>query len=281
MDVAVSDSRRAISYLAAILFLLGFWWLLAIIIDNPGLPSPLLALQSLLKSWWPDLARHLYISTWRVLGSLALALLVAVPLGLLAGRQPALDSFLAPLVYLLYPVPKVALLPVALVLLGIGDGTKMLIIFLVIVNQILITTRDAARQIPPQLLLSVTSLGAGKINLYRQVILPACLPEIITASRISLGSAISVLFLSETVAGNSGLGYFILDGLFRADYGAMFAGILAMAGTGLVPYKGKNLRQPGQNGQHGGYYSSQPDPQQASAAGQYQEISRQTLDLVC
>ncbi|QGP92473.1 Binding-protein-dependent transport system inner membrane component [Neomoorella glycerini] len=230
------DSRRALSYLASILFLFGLWWLLAVVINNPGLPGPFPALQSLVKVGWPVLARHLYISTYRVLGSLALALIIAVPLGLWAGRHPAFDSFLAPLVYLLYPVPKVALLPVAMVLLGIGDGTRMLVIFLVIVNQILITTRDAARQIPPQLLLSVASLGAGKISLYRQVILPACLPEIITASRISLGSAIAVLFLSETIAGNSGLGYFILDGLFRADYGAMFAGILAMAGMGLVLY---------------------------------------------
>lgn len=230
------DSRRVLSYLVSILFLLVAWWLLAVIINNPGLPGPVLAVRSLAETWWPDLARHLYISTSRVLGSLALALLVAVPLGLLAGRQPAVDSFLAPLVYLLYPIPKVALLPVAMVLLGIGDGTKMLIIFLVIVNQILITTRDAARNIPHQLLVSVTSLGAGKISIYRQVILPACLPAIITACRISLGSAISVLFLSETIAGNSGLGYFILDGLFRAEYGAMFAGILAMAGLGLVLY---------------------------------------------
>ncbi|MDN5344761.1 MAG: NitT/TauT family transport system permease protein [Clostridia bacterium] len=235
------ESRRALSYLASILFLFGLWGLLSVWLNNPGLPGPLVALQSLSRAFWPELARHLYISTYRVLGSLALALLLAVPLGLLAGRHPSLDSFLAPLVYLLYPVPKVALLPVAMVILGIGDGTKMLVIFLVIFNQILITTRDAARKIPPPLLLSVASLGAGKVSLYRQVILPACLPAIITAGRISLGSAISVLFLSETMAGNSGLGYFILDGLFRADYGAMFAGILAMAGMGLVLYIFLNL----------------------------------------
>nr|WP_277998958.1 ABC transporter permease subunit [Moorella sulfitireducens] len=229
------------SYLASLFFLFAFWWFLATIINNPGLPGPLPSLQSLVEVWWPDLARHLCISTYRVLGSLALALITGVPLGLLAGRHPVLDSFLAPLVYLLYPVPKVALLPVAMVLLGIGDATRMLVIYLVIVNQILITTRDAARQIPPQLLLSVASLGAGKISLYRQVIIPACLPEIITAGRISLGSAISVLFISETIAGNSGVGYFILDGLFRADFGAMFAGIMAMAGMGLVLYMMLNL----------------------------------------
>ena len=227
--------RRTVAYLGSILFLFGCWWLLARVINNPGLPGPGPALQGLARSW-PELARHLYYSVYRVVVSLALALLLAVPLGLWAGRNRAVDSFLAPLVYLLYPIPKVALLPVAMVLLGIGDGAKMLIIFLVIFNQILITTRDAARKIPDQLLLSVASLGAGKASLFRQVILPACLPDIITASRVSLGSAISVLFLSETIAGSSGLGYFILDGLFRADYGTMFAGILTMAGMGLVLY---------------------------------------------
>ncbi|MBE3573378.1 MAG: ABC transporter permease [Moorella humiferrea] len=232
----MTDARRVLSYLASVVFLLLIWWLLALIINNPGLPDPLKVFHSLVEKGWPELARHMYVSTYRVLGSLALALVVGVPLGLLAGRQPLFDAFLAPLVYLLYPVPKVALLPVAMVLLGIGDSTRMLVIFMVVVNQILITTRDAARKIPPQLLLSVASLGADKFSLYRQVVIPACLPEIITAVRISLGSAISVLFLSETIAGNSGLGYYILDGLFRADYGAMFAGILAMALMGLVLY---------------------------------------------
>lgn len=232
--------HKAAAYLASILFLFGCWWLLARGLHNPGLPEPPLALQGLARSW-PELARHLYVSLYRVLASLALALLLAVPLGLWAGRNRVVDSFLAPLVYLLYPVPKVALLPVAMVLLGIGDGAKMLIIFLVIFSQILLTTRDAARKIPEELVISVASLGAGKASLFRQVILPACLPDIITASRVSLGSAISVLFVSETIAGNSGLGYFILDGLSRADYGAMFAGILTMAGMGLVLYVLLNL----------------------------------------
>jgi len=223
-------------YIISVTAIFLIWWIIAILIDNPGLPPPLIALKSLIHNWWPALFRHFVISLYRVAISLFLAIIIAVPLGLWAGQNPAFDSFLTPFIYLLYPIPKVALLPVALVIMGISEASKILIIFLVIVNQIVITTRDASRKIPEQLILSVSSISAGRINLYRHVVLPACLPSIFTSVRISLGSAISVLFLSETIAGNSGLGYFILDGLFRADYGAMFAGIIAMAVMGLILY---------------------------------------------
>ncbi|MDN5347726.1 MAG: NitT/TauT family transport system permease protein [Clostridia bacterium] len=224
------------NYGKAVLFVLLLWQVLAWLAANPGLPGPIPAIKEFIGSWWPELARHTLISAYRVLLSLLLSLATAVPLGLWIGRCSRLDSLLGPVAYLLYPVPKVALLPVIMLLLGIGEGSKVALIFLVIFFQILVTTRDAARKIPEQLLLSVRSLGAGSWELYRQVIIPACLPEIFTASRISLGSAISVLFLSETVAGRSGLGYYILDGMLRAEYGVMFAGILAISFLGLILY---------------------------------------------
>ncbi len=228
--------NKRLSYLASLVTILVLWWLLAVSIDNPGLPVPQAAFKSLINNFWPGIYDHFVVSLYRVIVSLVLAVILSVPLGLLAGRNLSMDYFLTPFVYLLYPIPKIALLPVALVILGINDASKIIIIFFVIFNQIIITTRDAAKNIPEQLVLSVASLGAGSINIFRYVVLPACIPAIFTSVRISLGSAISVLFLSETIAGNSGLGYYILDGLFRADYGAMFAGIIAMAAMGLMLY---------------------------------------------
>jgi len=228
--------NKKLSYLASLVTILVLWWLLAVSMDNPGLPVPQAALKSLIDNFWPEIYGHFVISLYRVIVSMVLAIALSVPLGLLAGRKVSMDYFLTPFVYLLYPIPKIALLPVALVILGISDASKIIIIFFVIFNQIIITTRDAARNIPEQLVLSVASMGAGSINIYRHVVLPACLPAIFTSIRISLGSAIAVLFLSETIAGNSGLGYYILDGLFRADYGAMYAGIIAMAAMGLMLY---------------------------------------------
>ncbi len=103
--------------------------------------------------------------------------------------------------------------------------------------QILVTSRDAARAIPPASVLSVRSLGAGRMQVFRHVVVPAALPEIFTALRIGTGTAIAVLFLAESVAGTSGLGYYIVDAWGRIDYNAMFAGILAMAILGVVLYE--------------------------------------------
>ncbi|HHP50660.1 MAG TPA: ABC transporter permease [Moorella mulderi] len=229
-------SQAVFSYLLAFLFLLGLWWFLAWLIDNPGFPYPFTVAVAFIKLFPTSLWGHLCHSLRRVLVSLSLGLVVGLPLGFWAGRDPRADAFLSPLIYLLYPVPKVAFLPVILVLLGIGEASKILIVFLVVFSQILISSRDAVKKIPREYILAVSSLGAGRGDIYLHVILPACLPDIFTALRISLGSAIAVLFFSESLAGNTGLGYFIFDGLFRAEYAAMGAGILALALMGLGLY---------------------------------------------
>lgn len=227
---------RAGSYLlAAAIFLLG-WQALAWLVDNPALPGPLPALAAFVRQWPGALSRHFLVSLWRVLASLVISLALAVPLGLYLGRQERLDSLLAPLVYLTYPIPKVVFLPLVMVLAGIGEAAKLTIMVLIIFFQVLVTTRDAARGVSRQSVFSLLSLGAGPWGVYRHVVIPACLPDILTATRISLGTAVAVLFFAETVAGNSGLGYFILDAWYRAEFGQMFAGILGMGLLGLGLY---------------------------------------------
>lgn len=153
------------------------------------------------------------------------------------GRTPSADAIFAPVVFLTYPVPKVVFLPVLLVLLGIGDASKIALITLIVFFQILVTARDAARAIPTPSVLSVRSLGADRWQVFRHVVVPAALPEIFTALRISGGTAIAVLFFSESVAGTTGLGWYIMDAWGRVAYGEMFAGIIAMAFLGVLMYE--------------------------------------------
>ncbi|MBI5232065.1 MAG: ABC transporter permease subunit, partial [Coriobacteriales bacterium] len=103
--------------------------------------------------------------------------------------------------------------------------------------QLLVTARDAARAIPEASVLSVRSLGAGRAAVFRHVVFPAALPDVFTALRIGTGTASAVLFLAESFAGSSGLGYYIVDAWGRIDYPAMFAGIIAMALLGVVFYE--------------------------------------------
>ncbi|MBI5440152.1 MAG: ABC transporter permease [Deltaproteobacteria bacterium] len=229
--------RKAIGYAVALTLLLAGWHLLSAGVGSPALPPPAPAIGDFLRLFGRELWPHLLVSARRVLASMAAGTLVAAPIGLLVGRSRRADAVAAPLVFLSYPIPKVVFLPVLLVLLGIGDLSKIALITLVIFFQILVTARDAARSIPAASILSVRSLGADRWQVFRHVVLPAALPDVFTALRISTGTAIAVLFVSESVAGTEGLGYYILDAWGRIAYSEMFAGILAMAFLGVVFYE--------------------------------------------
>jgi ABC-type nitrate/sulfonate/bicarbonate transport system permease component len=228
--------RRIVGYLGAGVFLLLVWAALAFAVASPALPGPVPTLSDFVRLFPSELWPNTLISGARVLAALAISL-VAVPIGLMVGRSPRVDALVGPVVYLTYPIPKVVFLPVLLVLLGIGDASKVSLIALILFFQILVTARDAAKSIPYDSVLSVRSLGAGRWDVFRHVVFPAALPDIFTALRISVGTAIAVLFFSETVAGDSGLGWYILDAWSRMDYPAMYAGIVAMGMLGVFFYE--------------------------------------------
>ncbi|AFV11596.1 taurine ABC transport system permease protein TauC [Thermacetogenium phaeum DSM 12270] len=228
------SNKKYLNYFFAVLVLLLGWEIFALLLRNPALPRPLPALITFIHVFPEGLWRHFLISTYRVLVSLLLGLAIAVPLGLYIGRNSKLDQWLAPQLYLLYPIPKIALLPVVFAIFKIGDLSKIILIVLIIFFQILVTSRDAAKKIPANTILSVLSLGATTKDVYRHVIIPGCLPEIFTAVRISLGTAISVLFFAESFATLEGLGYFIFDAWSRVNYPEMFAGIIAISLQGFI-----------------------------------------------
>lgn len=232
-----NKSTNTISkYVVTIIFLLLGWWLLALVVDNSALPVPHQALISFVNGLTNGLLVHVGVSLYRVLISLGLSLILGVPLGLILGKNPQLDSYIAPGIYLIYPIPKVVLMPVLFVLLGIGDLSKIVLITLIVFFQVLVTTRDAARHLEEEYVISVASLGAGNWDLYVHVYFPGCLPEILTSLRLGLGTAMAVLFLTETYATQQGIGYFIMDALSRMAYADMFAGIIAMGLMGFLLY---------------------------------------------
>jgi NitT/TauT family transport system permease protein len=148
-----------------------------------------------------------------------------------------LNRIFSPIIYLLYPIPKVVFVPIVFLFLGIGDIAKIAIIFLILFFQILVLVRDQAAGLPPQLLQSLRSLGAGRRALFRFVYLPASLPAILTALRQSIGTAVAVLYITELFATKYGLGYYIYyNGSTLFNYPAMYAGVIAMSLLGLGMY---------------------------------------------
>lgn len=214
------------------------WHIAAWLIDNPIFPAPAPVLQTFIEEMLAgDLRRHFIISVMRVLASVGLALALGVPAGLVLGQYPALDRLFAPLVYIAYPIPKVVLLPVFLLLLGIGNTSKIALITVILFFQVLVVVRDDASAIRPELTMSVRSLGAGRLALLRFVYLPASLPAVLTALRLSIGTAVAVLFLAESFATTSGLGYYIMiENWSRVAYKEMYAGVVAMGLLGLSLY---------------------------------------------
>lgn len=224
--------------LAAVLAFLVLWEVTARLVNAPILPGPGAVFRLAVSGTEPQFLTHVWISTRRVIISLVIALLAGVPLGLFLGRRGDVDRVVGPFVYLTYPIPKIVLLPIILTFLGLGDSSRVLLITLTVFYQVLVTTRDAVRSLDSAAILSLSSLGGGEWDLYRHVLFPASLPKIFTALRISVGTAIAVLFFAESFATTSGLGYLIMDAWGRANYEAMFLGIVAMSLLGLALYLG-------------------------------------------
>jgi ABC-type nitrate/sulfonate/bicarbonate transport system permease component len=221
-----------------IAMILGLWQILAWLIHRSILPGPVEVLPIFAHELFlGSLGRHMAVSAFRVLVSIVLSSIVAVPAGLALGQSPALNRFFAPLLYIAYPIPKIVLLPVFLLLLGIGNTSKIALIAMILFFQILVVVRDTASAIQPELLWSVRSLGAGRLALLRYVYAPASVPAMLTALRLSIGIAVSVLFLAESFATTDGLGYYIMvESWSRVAYADMYAGVVAMSILGLALY---------------------------------------------
>jgi ABC-type nitrate/sulfonate/bicarbonate transport system permease component len=221
----------------AIIAVIVIWQLAAWAVNRPILPSPYTVTVVFLEEIKGELLEHFMASLWRVLASTFLAIILAVPAGLILGQSKQLNNIFSPLIYILYPIPKVVFVPIVLLFLGIGNLPKIIIIFLILFFQVLVLVRDQAAGLRPELIQSVRSLGAGRRALFRFVYLPASLPAILTALRQSVGTAVAVLYIAELFATQRGLGYYIyLNGSTLFNYDAMYAGIIAMSLLGLGLY---------------------------------------------
>ncbi|HBH29809.1 MAG TPA: ABC transporter permease [Desulfofustis sp.] len=217
--------------------LLVLWQVAALLVNRPILPSPLTVVPLFVRDIGGELGLHFLASTARVLAAIALATMFATPLGLILGQSKMLDRLCGPLIAIIYPIPKIIFLPVIYVLIGISDFSKILLIAIIIFFQILVVVRDEAAGLRPELILSVKSLGAGRRALFRYVYLPASLPAVLTALRVSVGTAIAVLFIAEQSLTNYGLGYYIVIETYQVlRYPQMYTGIMAMGLLGLALY---------------------------------------------
>lgn len=179
---------------------------------------------------WGDVG----ISCFRVFAGFLIAVVIGVPLGILAGTFKFTEALIQPLTEFLRYMPVPAFVPLIMVWCGIGESAKVAVIFLGTLFQIIPMMADNVRAVPDDLLSAAYTLGADRRTVLRKVLLPAVAPRTMNTLRIMLGWAWTYLTVSELVAANSGLGYSILKAqrFLRTD--AIFGGILIIGILGLL-----------------------------------------------
>lgn len=179
--------------------------------------------------FWPNGAASL----WRGGAGLALAIVVGAVLGILMAWWRAVDAFVAPLVEALYPMPKSALIPVTVLWLGFGDASKILLIFLGCMLPVTLAAYNGARSCEQALVWSARSLGASRLRVLWDVVVPSALPELVNGVRSALALTFVLLVSSELIVARSGLGYLIGFLGEGGVYDAMFAVVLVVAFLGF------------------------------------------------
>jgi NitT/TauT family transport system permease protein len=213
------------------------WYALHFIINSRVVPAPYETIKMFFTLLKGNLMLHVGVSFYRIVVSVFISLLIGVPIGLWMGLNKIADAVMSPAAYILYPIPKIAFLPVFMILLGLGDASKLVLIITIIIFPLLLAARDGVKEIPAQFFDSVKSLGLSRRQIFVDLVVPALLPKIISALRVSIGISISALFFSENFATTYGLGFFIMNAWTMIRYVEMFAGILALSLMGLIIFK--------------------------------------------
>ena len=217
--------------------LLALWWLVARLgLINPlFLPPPAQVLQQLVTLAGPQgfmdatLWQHLVASLQRILIALAAATLCGVTVGLAMGLSPTLRGMLDPLIELYRPVPPLAYLPLIVIWFGIGETSKVLLIYLAIFAPVAMATLAGVQGARQVRLRAARALGANRWQVLWYVIVPGALPDMLTGLRIALGVGWSTLVAAELIAANRGLGFMVQSaGEFLAT-DVVLAGILVIA----------------------------------------------------
>ena len=211
------------------------WYAAYLIIDRNVMPNPISVFQALPDLLNHNIALHFMHSIYRIFAGLIFSMIIGLAIGIIAADKAA-SKILSPLLYFTYPIPRAAFLPVVMLIFGLGDTSKIIMITLIIVFPIIIVVRDTVKSIPKEVYNTLICLGASRLQMFFTVTLPWAASGILSTVRISLGTATAILFFTETYGTTYGMGFFILDMWQRLNYVMMFAGIVVLSITGFFMF---------------------------------------------
>jgi NitT/TauT family transport system permease protein len=220
------------------LLLLALGWELAArlhLVSSDALPT----LTSVAESWFSMIKDGTLVdnggaSLFRVGAGLALAIVIGGALGIFMAWWKPVNVLLAPIVEIFYPLPKSALIPVTVIWLGFGDGSKILLIFLGCMLPVTIGAFNGARGSDRTLLWSARCMGASRLRVLRDVVLPSAMPELLNGIRTALALSFILLVSAELIVAHKGFGYLIGITGSQGSYDAMYAVVLTVAFLGFA-----------------------------------------------
>ncbi|MEN3297615.1 MAG: NitT/TauT family transport system permease protein [Burkholderiales bacterium] len=226
-----------LSGVALIVFLLGCWEVAVQTGFAKSLSFP--AVSEIFRSWGNLIAsgvilEQLGASLYRMFIGYAIAAVLGISVGLLMGYFRWIDNFLEPVVELLRPIPTPAYIPVAILLLGLGTEMKVFLIATATFFPVLLNTYSGVKQVDPVQIDTGRTFGLNSYDIVKRIVLPSAIPHVFTGLRISLGIGLIMVVISEMVAANSGIGYFILQAQRSFEVAQMYAGIFTLGVVGYL-----------------------------------------------
>jgi NitT/TauT family transport system permease protein len=229
--------RGFISRLAPLLACLGLlavWQVAALALNNDSFPTALDSMRAIPAILGDKEALiNILASLRRMAIGFGVAVLVSIPLGLSMGRSRGVASFFNPLLMVIYPVPKAALMPIIMLWLGVGDLSKTLVIFLGVSLPVIYHSFEGAKAVEEKMLWSGAAMGLSALERLARIVLPAALPEILTGCRTGLVLALITMVTSEMIARQSGAGNILFNALDMGQYDAVFAMIIIIGAMGI------------------------------------------------
>ncbi|MER8910391.1 ABC transporter permease [Mesorhizobium sp. M0854] len=174
------------------------------------------------------------ISLQRAGLAFAAAVLVAIPLGLFMGQVRTVETALDPILQVFRQTSALALYPVFILLLGLGEASKVFVIFWATLFPLLLNTIGGVKQVDPKLLEMARVYGARQLTVFRRVVLPGAVPSIFVGLRLSATTALLLLIASEMIGANKGIGFQVMNAQYNFQIPLMFAAIVILAGLGLI-----------------------------------------------
>lgn len=245
--------------LASIAGIIFVWWLATTLgwVKPLFLPGPGAVLKKFFDIWQSGFTNtpfleHIAVSAARVFGAFLLACVIGIPLGLAMGMSPLIRGIFDPPIEFYRPIPPLAYLPLMIIWFGIGETSKVMLIFLSVLAPVALGARSGVKSAAIEQIHAAYSFGATRWQVMRHVILPSALPEILTAMRIGIGFGWTTLVAAEMVAATEGLGYMVLSASQFLQTSTVIMGIVVIAAIAycfdllmriierkVVPWKGR------------------------------------------